>query len=93
MEVCVVGTPNPVLGESICVCLRLDDGAKTVTLAEIRAFLEGKIAPYKLPDELLLVDDFPRLSGGLKVKRFGDGGVVGLAKDSRDKQTLFPAPR
>ena len=27
VEVCVVGTPNPVLGESICACLLVDAGA------------------------------------------------------------------
>jgi hypothetical protein len=57
-------------------------------LDELRGFLKGKVADYKLPDELLIVEDFPRLSGGLKVKRFGGGGVTDLASASPEKQVL-----
>ncbi len=88
VEACVVGTPNPVLGESICVCLRLSPGSEGLAIQEIRGFLEGKIAPYKLPDELLVVEDFPRLSGGLKINRFGRGGLVELAKAAPEKQSI-----
>jgi len=87
-EVCVVGTPNPVLGESICACVTLADGAPPPTLGELRAFVDGKVAPYKLPDELLVLESFPRMPGGLKVNRFGGGGLTELAKTSEDKQTL-----
>ena len=87
VEVCVVGTPNPVLGESICTCLLLDDGAEPLSLDEIRGYLDGKVAPYKLPDELLVVRELPRLAGGVKVNKFGPGGVVELACISTDKQT------
>lgn len=85
-EVCVVGTPNPVLGESICAAIKKVPDAPMPTLAELRAFLDGKVAPYKLPDELLLLEDFPRLGGGLKVNRFGAGGVIDLAKNSTTKE-------
>jgi acyl-CoA synthetase (AMP-forming)/AMP-acid ligase II len=85
-EACVVGTPNPVLGESICVCVKTNAGASKLTLADLRAFIGGKIAPYKLPDELLVLPDFPRLGGGLKINRFGAGGVIELAKTSTEKE-------
>jgi fatty-acyl-CoA synthase len=87
VEVCVVGTPNPVLGESICTCLLLDEGADPLSLDDLRAYLNGKVADYKLPDELLLVRELPRLAGGVKVNKFGPGGVVELAKTSDEKQT------
>lgn len=87
-EVCVVPTPNPVLGESLCVCARLHDGGPALTLAAVRDFLRGRVADFKLPDELVIVDDFPRLSGGLKVKRFGEGGVADLAAHATNRQTL-----
>jgi len=85
-EVCVVGTPNPVLGESICVCVRLEEGASCPTLDELRGYLDGRVAPFKLPDELLVLDDLPRMPGGVKINRFGPGGVAELAKDSDQKQ-------
>lgn len=85
-EVAVVGTSNPVLGESICVCVKAAPGEKAPTLSETREFLEGKVAPYKLPDELLVMDEFPRLGGGLKINRFGVGGLVELASTSTQKE-------
>ena len=87
-EACVVGTPNPVLGESVCACLRLRKGGDAVGLEEIRAFLGGKIAPFKLPDELFVLEEFPRLSGGVKLNRFGKGGVAELARVATNKESL-----
>jgi fatty-acyl-CoA synthase len=87
-EACVVGTPNHVLGESICACLKLRTGASSLSLADLRAAISGKVADYKLPDELLLLTDFPRMPGGLKVNRFGMGGLVEVAKTAPDKEVL-----
>ena len=78
-QVCVTATPNPVLGESICACVIPKAGSR-ITLEELRAFLAGKIAPHKLPDELAVMSDFPRLSGGVKINKFGPGGVTELAR-------------
>lgn len=86
-EVCVVATPNPVLGESICVCA-LVPGENRLSLGDLRRFLQGRVADNKLPDELLLLDAFPRLSGGLKVNRYGKGGLADVARDAPDKQKL-----
>jgi acyl-CoA synthetase (AMP-forming)/AMP-acid ligase II len=85
-QACVVATPNPVLGESICACIIPKKG-ENVGLQEIRDFLGEKIAPHKLPDELCIMEDFPRLSGGVKINKFGKGGMVELAEgdDSREK--------
>jgi fatty-acyl-CoA synthase len=77
-EVCIVATPNPVLGESICACI-IPTGRQTLNLKEVRAFLKGKIAVHKLPDELCIMKEFPRLSGGLKLNKFGKGGLAELA--------------
>ncbi len=84
-QVCVVATPNPVLGESICACVIPIEG-RTVTLDEIRSFLEGKIAPHKLPNELCIMKDFPRLSGGVKIKKFGEEGLAELAARDENRE-------
>ncbi len=84
-EVSVVATPNPVLGESICACIVPTKG-EAPTLAEIRGFLAGKIAPYKLPDELCVWDELPRLSGGMKVNKFGKGGVREAALEDEGRE-------
>ena len=86
-EVCVVPTPNPVLGESICVCALVPD-EEALSLEEVRGFLQGRVADNKLPDELLVLQAFPRLSGGLKLNRHGKGGLAVSARDAVNKQTL-----
>jgi len=84
-QVCVVATPNPVLGESICACVIPVNG-RTVTLKEIRDFLEGKIAKIKFPNELCLMENFPTLSGGVKIKKFGEDGLTEIAKNDHSRE-------
>jgi fatty-acyl-CoA synthase len=87
-EAYVVGTPNHVLGESICACLKLRNGAPSLSLTDLRAAISGKVADFKLPDELHILADFPRMPGGLKVKRFGEGGLVEMARNATDKEVF-----
>jgi fatty-acyl-CoA synthase len=88
-QVCVVATANPVLGESICACV-IPASDDPLTLSELRAFLKNKIAPYKLPDEMCTLSDFPRLSGGVKINKFGKGGLVELAQGNENRQKHRP---
>lgn len=76
-QVSIVSTPNSVLGESICACVVLIPGA-SLSLQEIRAYLAEKVAAYKLPDELCILEDFPRLVGGVKINKYGKGGLKEL---------------
>jgi len=84
-QVCVVASPNPVLGESICVCVIPKPG-ESPTLKEIREFIKDKIAPHKLPDELCIMHDFPTLSGGVKIKKFGKDGLTELAAKDANRE-------
>jgi fatty-acyl-CoA synthase len=86
-QVCIVATPNPVLGESICACVIPAPGQK-VTLTEIRDSLKDKIASHKLPDELCIMENFPRLSGGVKIKKFGQGGLAEMAEKDRHRERI-----
>jgi fatty-acyl-CoA synthase len=86
-QVCVVATPNPVLGESICACV-IPISNEKILLKEIREFLKGKIAPHKLPDELCIMDDFPKLSGGVKIKKFGQDGLTELAEKDHSRERI-----
>ena len=61
------------------------------TLEEIRNLMEDQIAPHKLPDELCIMDDFPRLSGGVKIKKFGQGGLAELAVKDETRQKIRKA--
>ena len=86
-QVCIVATPNPVLGESICACV-IPRQDQTVTLEEIREIMKDQIAPHKLPDELCIMEDFPKLSGGIKVKKFGSGGLAELAAKDEKREKI-----
>ena len=86
-QVCMVATPNPVLGESICACV-IPKSDQTVTLQEVRNMMKDKVAPHKLPDELCIMEDFPKLSGGVKIKKFGKDGLAELAEKDQNRQRL-----
>jgi acyl-CoA synthetase (AMP-forming)/AMP-acid ligase II len=86
-QICIVATPNPVLGESICACV-IPKSGKKVTLQEVREVMKDKVAPHKLPDELCIMDDFPKLSGGVKIKKFGKGGLAELAEKDEKRERV-----
>ena len=60
-----VAMPDPVLGEKVCVFVVLKPG-KELTLAELNRFLleERRIAKYKLPERLELLDTLPLTNVG-----------------------------
>ncbi|MFM2400360.1 MAG: hypothetical protein RL341_2517 [Pseudomonadota bacterium] len=69
-EVAVVGVPDPVLGEKLCVCVApADDHCPTLT--ELNAYLQDvqRVAAYKLPEYLLQVSALPRNPVGKVLKR------------------------
>ena len=86
-QICVVPTPNPVLGESICVCI-IPKPQEKISLEEIREFMKDKIAPHKLPDELCIMDEFPKLSGGVKINKYGKGGLTEVAEKDETRERL-----
>ncbi|MBI3089347.1 MAG: acyl--CoA ligase [Candidatus Tectomicrobia bacterium] len=84
-EVCIIATPNPVLGENVCACI-VPGGGDKPKLAELRAYLAEHVARYKLPDELCLFEEFPRLSGGVKLRKFGAGGIQEMAMKNEKRE-------
>ncbi len=59
----VVGIPNEVLGELVCGCVVLVEGA-LVTEEEIRELCRPTLAEYKLPDIVHFVDELPKTADG-----------------------------
>ena len=58
-EVAVVPRPDPVMGEiGVAVVVPLDPAAPP-TLDDVRAFLDGRVAAYKIPEALRSVDELP----------------------------------
>lgn len=69
-EAAVIGRPDPIMGERVCVCVVPRDD-RTVTLDDIVQYLrnEKRVAVYKLPEHLLIVDALPRNAVGKILKR------------------------
>lgn len=64
-EVAVVAAPDARLGEHGCAVVRLRPGAPSMTLADLTTHLAGSgLARQKWPEELRVVDAFPRTASG-----------------------------
>ena len=63
-EVSVIGLPDPVYGERVCVCLVARPG-RMVTLEELSAFLLDRgVAKFKLPERVAVLSELPKSAGG-----------------------------
>ncbi len=59
----VIGLPDPVLGEAVCAVILPKEGAH-ITEADIVEFLRPLIADYKVPNQVVFVDQFPTTASG-----------------------------
>jgi fatty-acyl-CoA synthase len=67
-EAQVVGIPNARLGEIVVAWVRLKPGVEA-TEEEIRAFCQGQIAYYKIPEHVRFVSEFPATLSG-KIQKY-----------------------
>ena len=58
-DVQVVGVPDPRYGEELMAWVKLRPGAPELTVDQLRAFCAGRLAHFKVPRYLHLVDGFP----------------------------------
>ena len=63
-QAAVVGIADRRLGERVCACVRLHEGA-TLDLEAVRDRLRAAgLAPYKVPEQLRIVDAIPMTASG-----------------------------
>nr|WP_145745409.1 AMP-binding protein [Saccharopolyspora dendranthemae] len=55
----VIGVPDARYGEELMAWVRLRSGAEVLTAEALREFCAGKLAHYKIPRYVHVVDDFP----------------------------------
>jgi fatty-acyl-CoA synthase len=67
-DVQVIGVPDEKYGEELMAWVRLRPGAATLTAEALRSFAAGKLAHYKIPRYVHLVDGFPMTVTG-KVRK------------------------
>ncbi|QYB00101.1 AMP-binding protein (plasmid) [Rhodococcus sp. USK10] len=58
-DVQVVGVPDKKFGEELCAWIKIHAGAAPLTADAVREFASGKLAHYKIPRYVMVVDDFP----------------------------------
>jgi len=68
LDVSVVGVPDPIMGEAVMAFVIPREG-HALSAEEVQAFARGKIANFKVPKYVEIVDRFP-LTGSGKVQKF-----------------------
>jgi acyl-CoA synthetase (AMP-forming)/AMP-acid ligase II len=67
-EVALVGVPDREWGESVLAAIVPEDGA-SINADTFRRWARGRVAGYKVPKHIVLVDDLPRTTGTGKVQK------------------------
>lgn len=80
-EAVVVGRPHPKWGEEIVAIIRLGDESEGLTLPELQEAVATRLAQYKVPRDLVVVDALPKNALG-KVNKKTILKDLGLVKES-----------
>ncbi len=89
-EAVTFAVPHATLGEDVAAAVVLRPNADA-TPKDIRQFVAGRLADFKVPRQMLIVERLPKGSTG-KVQRIGLAEKLGLAGGSAASRT-FVAPR
>jgi acyl-CoA synthetase (AMP-forming)/AMP-acid ligase II len=66
-QAAVIGVPDERLGEASCACIIAAEG-KSFSYEELKGYLKDKVARYKIPDHIVLMEEFPTTPSG-KVRK------------------------
>ena len=58
-DVQVIGVPDEKYGEELCAWIRMRAGAEPLDADAVQEYAAGKLARYKIPKYVLVVDEFP----------------------------------
>lgn len=78
VETHVIGVPDERMGEELCAFIRVHEGS-SLSADTLKTYCKGKIAHFKIPKYVKIVDDFPKTTSGkiqkFKLKEIYDKGV------------------
>jgi fatty-acyl-CoA synthase len=83
-DVQVIGVPDERYGEELCAWIKLREGADPLDADQVREFCTGKLAHYKIPRYVMLVDEFPMTVTG-KIRK------IQMRQESAEKLGLVGA--
>jgi fatty-acyl-CoA synthase len=67
-EACVVGVPDEQWGQRLRACLVAAPGG-ALTVGEVQVFVRGRLAGYKVPRDVVFLDELPRNATGKILRR------------------------
>jgi long-chain acyl-CoA synthetase len=87
----VVGIPDAVLGQRVFGFVRLATGAEDSVVADILANVATRLASYKVPERLVIMDEFPRNA----LSKLDRKTLQAMASDIAGRPSIeaAPAPR
>ncbi|MFD4736807.1 AMP-binding protein [Streptomyces virginiae] len=59
LDVQVIGVPDPKYGEELMAWVRMREGAEPLTAQAVRAYCTGRLAHFKIPRYVHVVEEFP----------------------------------
>ena len=68
LEACAVGVPDPYRGETLKAFIVLKEG-ETLTEDEVLAYCRERLAAYKVPRQIVFVDELPKTAVGKILRR------------------------
>ena len=78
----VVGSRTPATGEELCAWVRMREGAPPLTAESLRGYAHGRLAHYKIPRYVRVVDEFPMtVTGKVRKVEMREASVVALGLD------------
>jgi fatty-acyl-CoA synthase len=89
-DVQVIGVPDERYGEELAAWVKLRSGADPLDAAQVREFASGRLAHYKIPRYVLLVEEFPMTVTGkirkvqMRQETAARLGLDAQAPDSKD---------
>jgi long-chain acyl-CoA synthetase len=68
-ECSIIGLPDKEYGERVTACIVLKQKGQQLDPMEVKSFLKGYLASFKVPKEFIILDTLPKSSTGKILKR------------------------
>lgn len=90
----VIGVPDPKYGEELMAWIRLREGAPALDAEALREFCTGKLAHFKIPRYVHLVEEFPMtVTGKIRKAEMREQARAILAPSSDAADRITPASK